>query len=221
MLKSSFNTHKSFFQDLVRYCKIDTDVTFAFRAEVVYSIIQMDVLSDLALRLNRPKEAERWKCRSESLMQRFLSRMFADGLPVVLRSGSHDIIRNESLLPFICIVLGEKLPETVRKRMTEILAGEKFRSTKGYATESLQSPEYRSDGYWRGPIWAPSTMLLLDGLYRCGEKDLVRDTAARFADMVSASGFAENFDAVTGEGLRDRSYTWTASAFLAMSHEFL
>ena len=186
-----------------------------------FLIIQMDVLSDLALRLDRPKEAERWKCRSESLMQRFLSRMFADGLPVVLRSGSHDIIRNESLLPFICIVLGEKLPETVRKRMTEILAGEKFRSTKGYATESLQSPEYRSDGYWRGPIWAPSTMLLLDGLYRCGEKDLVRDTAARFADMVSASGFAENFDAVTGEGLRDRSYTWTASVFLAMSHEFL
>ena len=39
--------------------------------------------------------------------------------------------------------------------------------------------------------------------------------------MVSASGFAENFDAVTGEGLRDRAYTWTASAFLVMCHEFL
>ena len=37
----------------------------------------------------------------------------------------------------------------------------------------------------------------------------------------SSSGFAENFDAVTGEGLRDRSYTWTASVFLIMCHEFL
>ena len=40
-------------------------------------------------------------------------------------------------------------------------------------------------------------------------------------EMVSSSGFAENFNAVTGEGLRDRSYTWTASAFLVMCHEFL
>ena len=105
--------------------------------------------------------------------------------------------------------------------MIGILSGEKFRSTKGFATESLQSPEYRSDGYWRGPIWAPSTMLLMDGLARCGETELVRDTVVRFAEMVSASGFAENFDAVTGAGLRDRSYTWTASAFLVMCHEFL
>ena len=39
--------------------------------------------------------------------------------------------------------------------------------------------------------------------------------------MVRTSGFAENFDAVSGEGLRDRAYTWTASAFLAMAHEYL
>ena len=50
---------------------------------------------------------------------------------------------------------------------------------------------------------------------------LIRDTVRRFADMVQRSGFAENFDAITGEGLRDRSYTWTASAFLVMCHEFL
>ena len=64
-------------------------------------------------------------------------------------------------------------------------------------------------------------MLLADGLERCGETELVRETAARFAEMVRDSGFAENFDAVTGEGLRDRSYTWTASAFLVMCHEYL
>ena len=102
-----------------------------------------------------------------------------------------------------------------------MLTGDTFRSEHGFATEALNSPDYLSDGYWRGPIWAPSTMLITDGLFRCGEKALARDTARRFADMVSASGFAENFDAVTGAGLRDRAYTWTASAFLAMAHEYL
>ena len=186
-----------------------------------FLVIQMDVLSGLALRLGREKDAEEWKRRSEDLLDRLLGSLFEDGLPIVIRSGSHEPVRNESLLPFISIVLGEKLPEDIRERMTGVLKGDRFRSAKGFATESLRSPEYRSDGYWRGPIWAPSTMLLADGLERCGETELVRETAARFADMVRNSGFAENFDAVTGEGLRDRSYTWTASAFLVMCHEYL
>ena len=186
-----------------------------------FLVIQMDVLSGLANRLGRDKEARRWECESEALLRRLLDHLFVDHLPVVLRSGTHETVPNESLLPFISIVLGEKLPVPVRNRMIRILRSDRFRSAHGFATESLQSPAYRSDGYWRGPIWAPSTMLLMDGLARCGETELVRDTVTRFAEMVSSSGFAENFDAVTGEGLRDRSYTWTASAFLVMCHEFL
>lgn len=186
-----------------------------------FLVIQMDVLSDLAVRLGKDRDAAEWKRRSEELLGRLLDRMFRDGLPLVIRSGSHETVENESLLPYISIVLGDRLPENIRKKMTGVLSGDRFRSAKGFATESLRSPEYRSDGYWRGPIWAPSTMLLMDGLARCGETELVRDTVTRFADMVSASGFAENFDAVTGEGLRDRSYTWTASAFLVICHEFL
>ena len=186
-----------------------------------FLVIQMDVLSGLAEKLGREKEAGEWKQQSETLLGRLLDTLFVDDLPVVLRSGTHETVPNKSLLPYISIVLGNRLPEPVRNRMIDVLAGDTFRSGKGFATESLRSPAYRSDGYWRGPIWAPSTMLLVDGLARCGQTELVRDTVARFADMVSVSGFAENFDAVTGEGLRDRSYTWTASAFLVMCHEFL
>ena len=31
------------------------------------------------------------------------------------------------------------------------------------------------------------------------------------------SGFAENFDALTGAGLRDRAYTWTAAVYLLLA----
>jgi Mannosylglycerate hydrolase MGH1-like glycoside hydrolase domain len=64
-------------------------------------------------------------------------------------------------------------------------------------------------------------MLLLDGLSQCGEKEIVRETAEKFCAMVRRSGFAENFDALTGEGLRDKAYTWTSSVFLTMAHEYL
>jgi len=43
----------------------------------------------------------------------------------------------------------------------------------------------------------------------------------RFCDLCVREGFAENFDALTGQGLCDRAYTWTASVFLILAHEFL
>jgi putative isomerase len=35
--------------------------------------------------------------------------------------------------------------------------------------------------------------------------------------MAARSGMAENYNALTGAGLRDRAYTWTASVFLLLA----
>ena len=64
-------------------------------------------------------------------------------------------------------------------------------------------------------------MILCDGLKKCGEEELARGTAWKFLQMCRTSGFAENFDAVTGEGLRDRAYTWTSSGAFILACEFL
>jgi glycogen debranching enzyme len=87
----------------------------------------------------------------------------------------------------------------------------------GLATELPTSPHYLADGYWRGPIWAPSTVLIEDGLRRAGHVELANEISARFRVLCEKSGFAENFDAHTGAGLRDRAYTWTASAYLILA----
>ena len=47
-----------------------------------------------------------------------------------------------------------------------------------------------------------------------GQTELADAVRERFLRLCEKSGFAESFDAVTGEGLRDRAYTWTASAYL-------
>jgi glycogen debranching enzyme len=38
----------------------------------------------------------------------------------------------------------------------------------GLATELPSSPHYEADGYWRGPVRAPATILVEDGLRRGG-----------------------------------------------------
>ncbi len=122
---------------------------------------------------------------------------------------------SDSLLDLVPIVAATELPQQIR----DTLAGRvrDHLTEHGLATELAASPHYRSDGYWRGPIWAPATVLIEDGLRRAGYTTLADDIRARFLALCEKSGFAENFDALTGQGLRDRAYTWTASAYLILA----
>ena len=186
-----------------------------------FMIIQMEVLSDLARRLQREDGAHRWQAEADNHLSVFLARCFRDDLPVAIQLSTGRIVENESLLPYEILVLGKRLPEQIRQKAIGIVRSERFFTSHGFATESPSSPFYRDDGYWRGPIWAPSTMLMIDGLEKCGEAALAREAARRFVDMTAASGFAENFDALSGKGLRDLAYTWTASVALVLARDYL
>ena len=60
------------------------------------------------------------------------------------------------------------LADQVRLHLTE----------HGLATERPTSPHYQADGYWRGPIWAPATVLIEDGLRRPGQPELADEVSA-------------------------------------------
>ncbi|MEU4561095.1 glycogen debranching protein [Actinoplanes sp. NPDC023936] len=125
---------------------------------------------------------------------------------------------SSSLLDLMPIVLGEELPEPIATRLAERI--EDHLTGYGLATEPLDSPHHAADGYWRGPIWAPSTVLIEDGLRRAGFTGLADEVSRQFRALCERSGFAENFDARTGEGLRDRAYTWTASGYLILASAY-
>jgi glycogen debranching enzyme len=115
------------------------------------------------------------------------------------------------------VVLGERLPADIAAHLAR--AVEERLTPWGPATELPSSPLYESDGYWRGPVWAPSTYLVADGLRRAGHAALAERVGRAFLAACERSGFAENFDALTGEGLRDRAYTWTAAVYLLLASE--
>lgn len=186
-----------------------------------FLIIQMEELAKLAGELGKKADQNEWNDKAETMRNLLLEKLFDGNQPIAIRTVTRKKIETESLLLYMPVLLGEKLPESQRRYIIEQLKSERFCTAYGLATESPKSSLYEADGYWRGPIWAPSTMLLADGLWACGEKEFVKDLTEKFCKMVSVSGCAENFDALTGEGLRDRAYTWTASAMLVMAHEFL
>ena len=82
--------------------------------------------------------------------------------------------------------------------------------------------QYLPDGYWRGPIWDPTTYLIVDGLRRGGWEELAKTVAERYCAMSArkAKGNYENFDALTGLGRRAPGYTWAASVYMLLHREY-
>jgi putative isomerase len=188
-----------------------------------YLVLQMKTLSDLATRLGRQDNADVWEKRANDLIFS-LHRHGWDGKKfIAYQSGTHRSAEKQtSLITVMPLVLGAFLDRAVFERLVYILESE-FLTENGPATEALKSSQYESDGYWRGPIWAPTTYLLVDGLRRGGRVDLARKVAVGFCNMVEskAHGFYENFDALTGKGLRAPGYTWSASVYLLLLYEYV
>jgi hypothetical protein len=66
------------------------------------------------------------------------------------------------------------------------------------------------------------TYLLADGLKRGGRADLAHEIAKRFCNLVAqAGGHYENYDSLSGKGLRCRGFAWTSAVDLLFMNEFL
>ncbi|PNG21935.1 amylo-alpha-1,6-glucosidase [Streptomyces cahuitamycinicus] len=180
-----------------------------------FLVLQLHELADLAAALDKRDEASRWTQAAEDTQTALLGRLWATDRFVARGVGTGDTWSSSSLLDLMPVVLGEHLPAGVSSTLADRIKA--HLTPYGLATELPTSPHYLADGYWRGPIWAPATVLIEDGLRRAGHERLADDISARFRALCETHGFAENFDALTGKGLRDRAYTWTASSYLLLA----
>jgi len=180
-----------------------------------FLVLQMRELAELAELIGKPDAAARWTEGAKLMLDAMLTQLW-DGRRFAARSTPDAVpYPTSSLLDLMPIVLGDLLPEPIHQALA--LRIEHHLTEHGLATEATDSPHYDPDGYWRGPIWAPATVLIEDGLRRAGHTTLADEISRRFRTLCENSGFAENFDALTGQGLRDRAYTWTASGYLLLA----
>jgi putative isomerase len=191
--------------------------------------LQTEGLAFIAGALGKKKAAARWQARSEKQLNDLLALGTRDGRFYSPLDGTSQGASSHSLLNYIPMVLGHRLPASIRRTLvTDLGPDGPFLTGFGLATEAPHSEQYKPDGYWRGPVWAPSTYLIFDGLVDAsrfappGEEvtslDLARLIAERFCDMcVRNPGFWENYDALTGKGLCCPGYSWTAAVFLLLA----
>jgi glycogen debranching enzyme len=178
-----------------------------------FLVMQLRCLADLATELGEP--AHRWAVAADQIRAAMMSQLWNGERFEARSTRTGERRASTSLLDLMPIALGADLPDGVADTLARGLTT--HLTAHGLATEPIGSPHYGADGYWRGPIWAPSTVLIEDGLRRAGHTDLADEISQRFRALCEKSGFAENFDAESGTGLRDRAYTWTASSYLILA----
>jgi len=177
----------------------------------------IDMLALVADKLGRATEKRYWEQESKRLTNLFCDYFLVDDLPVARFTATGEIIESASYLPLMSLIIGDKLPQSAREKMVKTIMSERYLTKWGVASEAVDSLLYQDDAYWRGAIWAPTTILIVEALEDCGEIEAALEISQKYCELVQQNGFAENFNAQTGEGLRDNSFTWTASAFIYLA----
>jgi len=182
--------------------------------------LQMRTLARIADELAKPDAATAWRKRAEAHLALFHEKFWKDGKLALPRKDGTELATNfTGLEPLMCWVLGDLLTKDEQQDLLRRLSG--YETDWGLATEMPGSRNYSADGYWRGPIWAPSTYLVVDGLARAGRRDEARRLAVKFDRLIAkAGGYYENYEARSGQGLRCKAYTWTPAVHMLMLHEF-
>ncbi len=183
-----------------------------------FLVLQLDEIAALHRALGQPEQAQAATLRANTLCAALCEDLWTEtGFVARLVKDGRAVQTGRSLLLFLPLLLGDRLAADKREvLLRRLLHPGQHLTEHGLATEAIDSPLYRANGYWRGPIWAPTTALFVDALRRSGQGDAAAQVARRYCEMCNANGMAENHDALTGAGLHDPAFAWTSAVFLLM-----
>ncbi len=183
-----------------------------------YLIRQLDLLSEFYTTFGDLEKANQLKQEADTLFENFLDYFYTNKFVAKsLRTG--EVLDSQSLILYLPLVIGYRFEKEFLDNLVKSLLNNHL--TKfGLATENVESPYYAYNGYWQGPIWAPTTYIFIDALRENGYTSEAFEVAEKFCELTLIGGMAENFDPLTGEGLVDKSFTWTSSVFLLLQKEF-
>ena len=182
-----------------------------------FLILQLETQAELARLLGLEEAAVRHLAEADDLFMRLHDRLLdAAGFFARRAPGFEPIAERNSLILLIPLLLYKRLPAARVQQLADTLAS-RFETDWGLATEAQDSALFEPNGYWRGPIWPAPTFFFVTALREAGFADLANRLRSKFFQLVREGGMAENFQPLTGQGLSDQGFSWTAAVYLLLS----
>ncbi len=192
-----------------------------------------EALRELANILGMREEAKKFeeerKRRAELVDQNMWSEEEGFYFPV---QWSGVKVRVKSVQAFATLWAGIPDRKKASKLIDHLSSPREFWGRYGIPTVAFDDPKHltpqpawmcsKDPYYWRGTIWAPTTVLTFEGLRRYGRKDLARRLALKWMELVEKSGFAEYFYPEGRPGRANpEDFGWTAAATIYLAREIL
>ncbi len=195
-----------------------------------YMILSMDSLSELAGRLGKTYEMREWKRRADDMLRETIAFFWNGEQFAPRKNETHEWVETDSIMSFIPLLLGKRLPQEIIDKMADSLSREGVWLTPyGLSGERLGSSHFHLTGWSAGPVLAPSQLLVCLGLRASGKVDLAKEIATRYCQALVKAGFPMVMNPKTGEDVSEGRWStrypnrmaWTAMIFLLLGSLFL
>ena len=182
-----------------------------------YLALLYEAAGKLAEMVGRSQQAEECEKKSKELIDRMI-RAFWNGERFVARAHeSREVIATGSLLYYLPLVLGKRLPQNILDKLASDLMKEgEFLSPYGLASENMTGEQFRASGFGRGYILPPYHILILCGLFEAGKTREAREIARRYCFALRDTDFNMIIDPLRG-GPAGFGCTWSACAYLILA----
>lgn len=194
-----------------------------------YLVLAMEHLAKIAARLGKYYEEREWQRRASAMMETVVKE-FWNGKQFVSRLADGTPVEAGTLIAFVPLILGHRLPQNVIDTMADALAEEgKWLSPYGLAGERMDSDHYHDGGCWSaGSILGPAQLLVCLGLRAAGKEALAKEFALRYLRALVKEGYPMIINPKTGLDISETRWgatypnrmAWTAVGFLILGSLF-
>lgn len=142
-----------------------------------------------------------WKGNEELFFDRaFDSEGFSSGIPTI-----------SGIMPIVSGAVSPYQAKAIDKRLQP---GEDFYSEYGVPSVSKGSGRFNPRRFWQGPSWRNTDLLVAEGLINEGFEETGFRIISDSVGVYYLNGAMEYSDPITGEGLGESKFSWTAAMLL-------
>lgn len=189
-----------------------------------YLCLQAEALGRIAAVLGHADEARGWQAQADRLATDLLDHLYDPEAGVFwaqrMTDAGHERVPALTVASLLPLLTG-RLPEDVRGALLDRLVDpQAFWTPYPVPTVARCDPTYDPDRMWRGPVWVNVNYLLVEGLLRCGRRDLARELCDRTLDLVASHpDIREYYNPETGRpGPRAApAFGWSAALFIDLA----
>ena len=178
------------------------------------------LLSKMAEKLAKTAEALAWKEEADQLAEIIRTKFYdaQDGMFYDLTIDGDQFVKIPTPATYLPLFVGVATPEQALAVAKHLADPAVFATPFMLPSVAASSPAYKSDSYWRGPVWIVLNALTVWGLEKYSLATEAEALRKSTIDLIEGSPTTfEYYDSQTGKGLGAPDFLWSAAFHVLLS----